>query len=231
VARCRHASAPWLCRGQFGKGEFFLVPHAESGPITENEPAIGVLGLNVFGKVDFELDFANAKLNLYSQDHCPGVVVYWTDKYSSARITQGPLGNYYFPMELDGRKIESTITTITDGNSITTDVTKHLYNFDEKSEGIETETDPTGRSQSHYRAMALTGDGIKITNARMRLVVGKLPNCSLTSSHGSERAAVYEGCMGGEAPLKLGLSVARHLHLYFATKEKVLYFSDASASK
>jgi hypothetical protein len=37
--------------------------------------------------------------------------------------------------------------------------------------------------------------------------------------------------MGGEPPLLLGLNVARHLHLYFATKEHVLYFSDAAASK
>ncbi len=38
---------------------------------------IGWLGINGLVGVDFELDLANNKLNLFSSDHCAGRAVYW----------------------------------------------------------------------------------------------------------------------------------------------------------
>jgi len=176
------------------KPELLLSPYVRSTSLVSGKPIVGILGLDMLWSVDFELDFANSKLNLYSQDHCPGTVVYWTDNYSSAKIMRGPMGNYYFPLELDGKRIEATISTAYAANAITVDATKRLYGFDEKSEGIETEQDPQGRSESHYRAMTITGQGIKITNARMRIVTTTVRGCYLTSSGG---VAIYAGCMGG----------------------------------
>ena len=49
-------------------------------------------------------------------------------------------------------------------------MTRELFGFDETSPGIETETDGTGRTVAHYRVMALTGSGITVSNARIRLV-------------------------------------------------------------
>ena len=49
-------------------------------------------------------------------------------------------------------------------------------------------------------------------------------------THGPGGVAYYDRCLE-EAPLTLGLDVLRRLHLYFATHERVLYFSDAAAAK
>lgn len=213
---------------QFSKADFFVVS-SKRAPSADREPLIGQLGMDVLGNLDFELDFANNTLNFYSHDHCPGRVVYWTNAYSSAPMTRGRLGNYYFPIELEGKKVEASISTTNPGTSLPTEVTRRLYGFDEKSPGIETETSTAGGAVAHYRAMALTGSGLSVKNARIELHTSPPGhNCSLTTMGGPAR---YEGCMGGEAPLLLGLNVARHLHLYFATKEHVLYFSDAAASK
>ncbi len=38
-------------------------------------PVIGDLGMDLLAIEDFEIDFANKKLNFYSTDHCPGAVV------------------------------------------------------------------------------------------------------------------------------------------------------------
>lgn len=212
----------------FSKADFFVFPSSRP-PSTDTEPIIGQLGMDVLGNLDFELDFANGKLNFYLHDHCPGAVVYWTNTYSSAPMTRGPLGNYYFPIELEGKKVEASISTVNPGTSLPTEVTRRLYGFDEKSAGIETETSTAGGAVAHYRAMALTGNGLSVKNARIELRTSPPgSHCSLTTMGGPAR---YEGCMGGEPPLLLGLNVARHLHLYFATKEHVLYFSDAAASK
>ena len=209
----------------FGKSELLLIPTMRAG----RPPWVGILGMNAFSKVDFELDFTQHKLKLYSQDHCPGAVVYWADQYSSAPLIRGPLGNYYFPIELDGKKIETMISTAVGGNWLTTEVTRSLYGFDEKSPDIETKANGVGGAVSQYRAMTLSATGFQVNNAQIGLVTSKPSYCTL--GHGPGNAAVYTGCMGGEAPLKLGLDVAQHLHLYFATKEKVLYFTDAAASK
>jgi hypothetical protein len=206
----------------------FLIGTTRGKP--DDVPYVGWVGMEELGAADFELDFANNKLNFYSQDHCPGQVVYWTDHYSSARIHRMG-GNYYFPMELEGKKILAVLSTAASTTLLGTDVTRKLFGFDEKSAGTETETDRAGHTVSRYRAMALTGDGISIKNAQIVLYSPRLPlSCELLS-HGPDDAAYRERCYGAEAPLYLGLNIARRLHLYFATKEKILYFSDANATK
>jgi hypothetical protein len=226
ITQLAHVAALDVGPAHFGKAALMVIPvTAMSG-----RPAwLGILGMNAFNKVDFELDFSQHKLNLYSQDHCPGAVVYWTKEFASAPLIRGPLGNYYFPIELEGKKIEAEFSTAVGDNWLTTEVTRSLYGFDEKSQDIETRTDSAGRVQAQYRAMTLSATGFQVNNAQIRLNTAKPAYCSLT--HGPEHAAMYTGCMGGEAPLKLGLNVAQHMHLYFATKEKVLYFTDATASK
>jgi len=206
-------------------------------PSEDTTPDIGQLGMNLLAVEDFEIDFANNRLNFYSTDHCPGVVVYWTDHYSSAHISRrADPGPFHFPMELEGRKILAVISTATPVTTVGTDVTRKLFGFDETSPGITMETDPAERTVTPYRAMTLTGSGITITNAKIRLVPKRLgadengrQSCDLMT-HGSGGIAYYDGCHE-EAPLTLGLDVLRRLHLYFATHERVLYFSDAAATK
>jgi predicted aspartyl protease len=180
---------------------------------------IGTLGMDAFAQVDVELDAANRKMNLFSQDHCPGHVVYWSKTYDSVPIRFGAFGEFYFPMELDGKKLETTLATGKSTTTLFTDVTRKLYNFDKDSSDVET----TG----HYRAMKLSGEGIDIINAHVQLI--DLPantSCSL-SRHFD--AASYDGCLGRH-PLELGRNVLTKLRIYISTKEKVLYFTRAGDS-
>jgi hypothetical protein len=190
-------------------------------------PVIGMLGMNAFSGVDVELDAANRKLNLYSQDHCPGHVVYWSKTFDSVPIRFGDMGEFYFPMELDGKKLETTLATLNSTTTLFTDATRKLYNFDKDSADVETETDAAGRTTAHYRAMKLSGDGIDIINAHVQLI--DLPantSCTLSSRF---NVASYDGCLGRH-PLQLGRNVLTKLRIYIATKEKVLYFTPAGVS-
>jgi hypothetical protein len=48
-------------------------------PVSPNDlPLDGIAALDVFRTSDIDLDFAGDTLRLFSQDHCPGQVVYWT---------------------------------------------------------------------------------------------------------------------------------------------------------
>jgi hypothetical protein len=210
-----------------------FVVFTDDGPPDEDPvPDIGQLGMDLLHIADFELDFANNKLHFYSTDHCPGVVVYWTDHYSSAPITRGFDGDVSFPMELEGKKVLANLSTAIPITRLGTDVTRRLYGFDETSEGVEAETDRPGHAVAYYRAMAVAGIGITVKNAKIELVPvskdrGRDSPCELVA-RAVDDVAYYQRC---GPPLTVGLNVLRRLHLYFAMREHVLYFSDAAATK
>jgi hypothetical protein len=211
---------------EFQTAEFLLVP--QWGLFSPVAATIGGLGFDVLRKTDVEIDFRNKKLNLYSQDHCPGAGVYWAKSYAFAPMRRGVLGNAFLPFELDGKKIQATLSTSTLLTSLPTDLTKRMYGFDEHSPGIETETDASGHTTSQYRAMAITAPGLRLNNTRVRLDTRR-SSCGLDVYNGPDRAAQYTECVGSEAPLRIGLDVLEKLHLYFATKENVLYYTAADA--
>jgi hypothetical protein len=229
------ARPPLMMVGSQGfRGPALIVWPDKPPPSEDTAPDIGHLGMDLLGIEDFELDFANNKLNFYSTDHCPGAVVYWTDRYSSAPVSREGFqpGAIHYPMELQGQKILAVLSTDTPVTRLGTDVTRKLFGFDESSSGIETENDGAGHATAHYRAMALTGSGITITNAKIQLVPKRnegVYDCDLMTNR-SDGVAYYFQC-SEEAPLTVGLDVLRRLHLYFATHEHVLYFSDAAATK
>ena len=187
----------------------------------------GLLGMDILSSVDIELDLAKRKMNLFSQDHCPGLGAYWSESYAVAPIRRGKLGEIYFPMELDGKKLEATLATGNNATALFTDVTKRLYNFDRHSPDVETETLGNGGTTSSYRAMKLSGEGVQVVNARI-LLIDRPSNdmCHLGSRSG---AAAYDGCYGAH-PLQLGRDILTKLHIYIATQEKVLYFTPANAA-
>jgi len=195
---------------------------------SENMPEfIGWFGMQSLFGLDFEFDFAHNKLNLFSIDHCAGKVVYWTDTAASVPYALDAIGAVVFPMELDGRRIEASVQASIAHTRLKTDVSKKVYGFDENSTGTKTENAGVGKPQSHYLAMKMTAKGLSVTNADVYLVPGNKA-CQVSSDVGPEHAVGYANC-SGNPPLILGLDVLRHLRLYFATKEHMLYFTAADA--
>jgi hypothetical protein len=211
---------------RFKSANFLVVNETFSGDQAD-APVVGFLGMDVFNQFDIELDVAHRKMNLFSPDHCRGHVVYWSARYDAVPIRSGSTGEIYFPMELEGKKLETTLATSSRVTTLHTDATRQLFNFDNHSPDVQTETDAAGRKSSQYRAMKLSGEGIEIINARISLVDSP-PNtsCHLSSHFG---AASYEGCYGLH-PLALGQNVLAKLHIYIATKEKMLYFTPSDAT-
>jgi hypothetical protein len=209
---------------QFKSANFLVFPQFRFPANAADAPVVGVLGMDVFKQLDIELDAAHRKMNLFSPDHCPEHVVYWSAKYDSVPIRFGSLGEFYFPMELDGKKLETTLATSDAMTTLRTDATRRLFNFDSHSADVEAETDSSGNTTVHYRAMKLSGEGLDIINARISLVDPPTAGCYLRSHQG---AASYDGCFGVH-PLALGQNVVSKLHFYIATKEKMLYFTPAN---
>jgi hypothetical protein len=216
----RMAIAKTLVLGNvpFSRVQFFL-EQDDDFPAT----VAGELGMSVFAHLDVEIDIANRKLNLYSQDHCPGQVVYWSNTYDAVPVYVGELGELYFPMSLEGKKIAAELATDSAGTTLTADVSRQLFDFDANSAGVKSATGADGRTTTHYRVMQLSAEGLNVINANIELVKRPEAYCRIISRHG---ATDYDDCVGLH-PLKLGLNVLNRLHLYIATKEKIMYFTPA----
>jgi len=112
--------------------------------------------------------------------------------------------------------VEATISFTNPHTAIRSDAARRLYGFDDAP-----------------RTMTLSGIGLSNEDVRVELVSEPAVPASCVLTAHRTGAYYYQGdeCRGIEPPLYLGLDVVRHLHLYFATKEQVVYFSDAEASK
>jgi len=192
-------------------------------------PFIGSFALPTLFGVDYELDFAHNKLNLFSTDHCPENVVYWTDKTAAVPYSLDKVGIPVFPIELDGKKLSATFQAGGSNTRLRTDFSKKLYGFDEHSPGIRSETSISGRTVNHYRAMKMTTPGLSVTNADVQLIPGA-KGCIVSKNAGPEGSAAYLNCYGSP-PLTIGLDLLQHLRLYFATEEHILYFTAADAGR
>jgi len=74
--------------------------------------AVGTLGPNILRPFDIELDFDKKQVNFFTQDHCPGRVVYWTNG-GSGHVPFGYDGNRHidFTAVLDGKDIDTILDT------------------------------------------------------------------------------------------------------------------------
>ncbi len=204
----------------YGKGLFLISPAPMGAPTVEGVEVIGFLSGSAFRGVDFELDLSHGKFKVFSQDHCPGEAVYWSDQYGSAPLFRGTTGELFFPLEVEGKKVYAAISNTRPVTTMGSDVTRALYGFDKSSPGVEQTREADGTTY-HYRTMQLTASGLKVTNARIRLVDPD-KNCPFDKT---TKVASYL-CAGGY-PMVLGEDVLKQLRLYFATKEGKLYFTSS----
>jgi hypothetical protein len=204
---------------------FLIIPEFPNSATFDSEEIIGMLGIDLLWKMDLELDLAHLKLNLYEPSRCSGQVVYWGSQYEVVPLLRDAFGDFYFPMELDGRKLEAMLSTERSVSTLSTDVTKRVYGFDKDSPGVESETDESGKTIAQYRAMRLTAEGLSVTDEKVRLIDPPHNTCRLTRKND---AIGYTGCFY-RYPLKLGSDVLKKLHIYIATKENLMYFTASEA--
>jgi hypothetical protein len=187
------------------------------------------IGPSVLQYMDFELDLGRKKLVLYAQSHCSGRGSFWTASAKAIPIHHGKLGTLYFPMELQGKRLETTISTSRDISSLELAISRQLYGLDEHSPGVESRPDRDGTLRSYFRATKITSGELELTDVDLHLQP-TWDVCKVILDQAPDHAAGLDGCWD-RYPLVLGLDVLKKLHLYFATKENVLYISKSDAQQ
>jgi hypothetical protein len=186
--------------------------------------AFGQLSVDLLSKFDMEIDLKRNKINLFSQEHCPGNVVYWTrSPYAAIPFEADTSQHPNLPMELDGKQIRVALTLAKGNAAMSMEAAKRLFDLDKDSFRM---TPIVGTQADHpkyrYPFGVLNIDGLLIKNPMIDLDP-KINDC-LTYDKGFRRS----WCFGG-ADVYLGENELSQLHLFFAFKEGMLYVTPADA--
>jgi predicted aspartyl protease len=182
---------------------FFVMPSMD-------RQVSGQLAPNLLRNFDLDFDFAGGKLNLFSQDHCPGKVVYWNpDAVAVVPMKIVYDGHIEIPVSVDGKQIPATVDT---GASFTMlpmySARRYLHISPQDPALIQHVQIINGRRTTvyEYPFKSLAFEGVAVANPYIVIV--------------PDGAAV-------ESDLILGMPTLRQLHLYVAYKENNLYISPA----
>jgi hypothetical protein len=205
---------------------------------------VGVLGIDLLGKFDVELDIAHSKLNLFSPDHCKGQVVHWTHSAAVAAVAMEThdLETFGIPMQLDGKDIEAAFSVMPKP-VISSRVAHDRY-------GLDTTPGATGEMPVH-KFQTLSVDGLTIANPELAIYPADTRACD--GGVFTERASrtikdadpfMMQGrkvearrldsiagtrCFG-LPDMTIGLPELRNLHVYIAFREHMVYITAAGAN-
>jgi predicted aspartyl protease len=186
----------------------------------------GTIGADMLGHYDIDLDFAARKFGLFSQDHCPGKVVYWpNDGVAVIPIHVVSTGHIIVPVVLDGHPIDAVLDTGSYGTILTLEGAKNYFGLDAASPGM---TQAGHRSDGTpvytYPFKKLELEGITIANPEVHMWRDELKyGIAQTGETGTRISSSTES--NGKTDLTLGMSELRNLHIYIAYKEQKLYIT------
>jgi predicted aspartyl protease len=187
------------------RNQGFEIPIMSDRMLSDSED--GLLGPSVLSLFDVEIDYVNEKLNLFSPDHCPGNVVYWTTaNYARVPIEVDQTWHITVPVMLDGKEIKAVVDTGAHETVMTVERARSIFDWQENDPSLK----KLSNGQYTYPFQSLTFEGIQVDHPDIRL---------------ENKASVAPGM----PEMLLGSTVLRQLHLYIAYKEKALYLSPAEA--
>lgn len=206
-----------------------------------NDPkTAGILAYDVLRKFDIELDLAHNKINLFSQDHCPGQVIYWTRTAAVAAVPMKTvqLSELNIPVQIDGKDVNAQISTTAPYTLLHRHIARLTFGMDDpdksSSQNNDNRTDDLrGDQRKPYAFHTLSLEGITISNPVIYpygrdsyYICNGSTHEEPPPPHSEMRQLVT--CFG-EAEAYLGRSVLQKLRIFLALKERMLYATAANA--
>ncbi len=177
----------------------------------------GLLGPNVMKVFDVEFDFAHAKFNIFSQDHCPNAVVYWTKGvYAQVPMHVDDSWHISVPVTLNGKALTAVIDSGAHRSTMSLETMKDLLGIDEKNPALKkagTATiNGTARTTIYrYPFETLSLEGITVQSPDIDIIPAE--------TYGEHNPQLI-----------IGINVLRQLRVYIAYKEQMLYVTPAEAN-
>lgn len=174
----------------------------------------GQIGTQWFGGYDIEINPAGRRLNLFSQDHCPGKVVYWADSFFAVDVHYNPRGGRMrADATLDGKAMVALFDTGTPQTTIAASAAQTLFGLSAKDPGVEpyVVSSISGRTTPGYQHVfgALQFGPLSFANKKIAIL-------DIPPAYSAE---------GGV--LLLGMDVIGKLRSFIAFHEQKFYFTMA----
>jgi predicted aspartyl protease len=193
------------------KFAFVIMPDFALGDIGND----GLLGPDIMSTYDVDIDFAHAKFNLFSPDHCPGDVVYWTkSEYQKVPIELEDDWHITTPVVMDGKQLTATVDTGAANTVLSLGAAESVFGITLTSPGLTkigdfriNGSDPQALYSYSFHELSIGG----ITIHDPRIIIAQ------------------DNELGSGAKLLLGLTTLRQFHMYIAYKERMLYLTPAEA--
>lgn len=198
---------------------FLVVPDSA----TNTGEVAGMFGMASLRGYDIELNLAQHWINLFSQDHCDGKVVYWSQSYLAAPIRVNENGQLLVEVKLDGQSLWAMIDSGASHSSIRQGDASWLFGISPQSPGAEvigTTVSADGGVLTTYRVPFHTLEmaGVTFHNPEIH-VLPDIKGISLP-----DRATALRR---GDPIMTLGVEELTKLRLYLAIKERMLYLTPA----
>jgi hypothetical protein len=203
-------------------------------PLNMPKDADGVLAGDLLMLFDVEFDFAKGNLNLFSPDHCPGKVVYWTQAgYAEIpfHLASGPIAtndHIDFDMTLDGHDLVTEFDTGSTWTWIRHKAATQVFSLDDTSPGMRRLPDSPDEFPNFVKQFNLLQiGGVAVNNPEIEIITDHSDDAfRMAHSEKSRDDPIYGAHIEFE-PLTLGMNVIRKLHVYIAYKEHKLYVTGA----
>lgn len=211
----------------FASWILYVVPGPERPlQMFQGKAVVGTLSAAFMNVVDVELDLAGSKMNLFQQSTCGAESVYWSKEHTSVRLYTDRSGLLFFPMEVDGKLIETSLNTAGPRSRLAESVTKAAFKITRKSEGVQPITSRPGEPAPivGMRRMALTAKEISMPDVPVFLLDDGQRNCQVSRNGKDTGSFGFPNCFS-VAPFEIGTDLLRQLRIYIATKEQRVYFT------
>ncbi len=186
----------------------------------EQQPLfVGLLAADYMGEYDTELDFAGGKMNYFSQDHCPGKVVYWP----SAAVAAVPMhfvGHHLvLDVMLDGHPFRAIVDTGAPSTTLTMEEAKRV--FDLTAENTD--------KRFEYTFQKLSFEGLEVANPHIAIIPAKIGSKDPNNGYATgSRVRREDDSVFIRPPMLIGMNILSKLHLYIAFSENKIYITPAS---
>ena len=198
-----------------------------------SDDAVGLIGANLLRDYDLDLDMGGKKINLISQKHCDGKVVYWPNNgVAVVPIRVNEIGHIFVPVQLDGHPLQAMLDTGADESTLTLPVAQATFGVTPGDSSTPVAKEPLNGKVIVYthRFKSLSLEGIAISNPTLVLIPDMMRKMDPHDSIEGDTRIRNPNSDIGTPDMILGMDILRRLHVYIAYKEKKLYITPAGAS-
>jgi predicted aspartyl protease len=236
-SRIRMFSAAGQMSNRYAVVHDFIAGHMHGADVAmqimpADEKPDGDFGMDHWNRLDVDVDFGTDKMNMFSPDHCPGRVQYWT----APALAVLPVDlkrdqNIWVTVQLDGHDEQAIIDTGESRSTIRLKEAQRVFNLSYGSDDTpQTGTlggDDTLKIYKHVFKTIGFGD-VAVNNPEMMIEPDVYQRATDPSALVSSRAKSEKDLLN-IPDMVIGMDVLRKLHIYMAFGEAKLYVTDASA--